>query len=57
MGKGCKMCYLVKWKGYPTSDNSWEPEKNLNVDKLIAKFKWSFRPKKTKGRKVYIRTG
>ena len=51
------MHYLVKWKGYPTSDNSWEPEKNLNTDELIAKFKWSLRPKKTKGRKVLIRAG
>ena len=51
------MHYLVKWKGYPTSDNSWEPEKNLNANELIAEFKWSFRPKKTKGRKMLIRAG
>ena len=24
-GKGHKMHFLIKWKGYPTSDNSWEP--------------------------------
>ena len=57
MGRGCKTHYLVKWKGYPTSDNSWEPEKNLNADELIADFKWSFRPKKTKAKKVFIRAG
>ena len=57
MGQGHKTHYLVKWKGYPTSDNSWEPERNLNTDKLIAKFKQSFRPKKTKGKKVFIRAG
>ena len=51
------MDYLVKWKGYPTSDNSWEPEKNLNANELIAEFKWSFRPKKTKAKKVFIRAG
>ena len=57
MGRGRKTHYLVKWKGYPTSDNSWEPEKNLNADELIAEFKQSFRPKKTKGKKVFIRAG
>ena len=25
-----KNYYLVKWAGYPPSDNSWEPEENLN---------------------------
>lgn len=22
--------YLVKWKGYPSSQNTWEPKKNLS---------------------------
>ena len=49
MGSGRKTHYLVKWKGYPTSDNSWEPEKNLNAKELIAEFKQGSKPKKTKG--------
>ena len=27
-GRGRKTHFLVKWKGYPTSDNSWEPREN-----------------------------
>ena len=27
--KGNQWQFLVKWKGYPTSDNSWETEENL----------------------------
>ena len=57
MGRGRKTHYLVKWRGYPTSDNSWEPEKNLNADELITKFRRSYRPKKTKAKKVFIRAG
>ena len=57
MGQGHKTHYLVKWKGYRTSDNSWESEKNLNTDELIAEFKRSVRPKKTKAKKVLIRAG
>ncbi len=27
--RGNSYKYLIKWKGYPSSDNSWEPEANL----------------------------
>jgi len=37
-GRGRKMHFLVKWKGYPTSDNSWEPRENLHADRLIAEY-------------------
>ena len=31
--------YLVKWKGYPSKDNTWEPEGNLdNCKGAIKKF-------------------
>ena len=31
--------YLVKWKDYPDSDNSWEPLKNItHADQAIAEF-------------------
>jgi len=30
--------YLVKWKGYPESDNSWEKESNMNCPDLLKEF-------------------
>src|SRR6266702_4330092 len=32
------MHFLVKWKGYPTSDNFWEPRENLHADRLITEY-------------------
>jgi hypothetical protein len=38
-GQGHKMHYLIKWKGYPTSDNSWEPAENVQAKDLIKEYK------------------
>jgi Chromo (CHRromatin Organisation MOdifier) domain len=38
--KNGKWKFLVLWKGYSASDNSWEPEENiLNCEHLIQDFK------------------
>jgi hypothetical protein len=37
-GRGRKTYYLVKWKGYSASENSWEPAENLRADELVAEF-------------------
>jgi Chromo (CHRromatin Organisation MOdifier) domain len=41
VGRGTQ--YLIKWKGYPESENTWEPERNLTqaLD-VLADFKRSF---------------
>jgi hypothetical protein len=38
-GQGRKTHYLIKWKGYPTSDNSWEPAENVQAKDLIKEYK------------------
>ncbi len=30
--------YLIKWKGYPNEDSSWEPRRGLNCPDLLAEF-------------------
>ena len=38
LGRGYS--YLIKWKGYPSSDNSWEPEQNIvNAPELLSLYK------------------
>ncbi|XP_066155260.1 chromobox protein homolog 1-like [Euwallacea fornicatus] len=36
--KSGKKDFLVSWKGYPASQNSWEPEENMDCTDLIAKY-------------------
>ena len=38
IGRGHKTYYLFKWKGYPTSDNSWEPKESIHAKELIKEF-------------------
>ena len=39
-GTGKRRKYLVKWLGYPTSQNSWEPEDALkNSQELLSEYK------------------
>jgi len=33
-----KLQYLIKWKGYPESDNAWEPVKNVQAPLLTRKY-------------------
>src|SRR6516164_945641 len=38
--QGRGLVFLIKWKGYPTSDNSWEPQKNLkHAQDILSTYK------------------
>ena len=38
---GCsrQLQYLVKWQGYLSSDNTWEPAENIHAEELIRDYK------------------
>merc|ERR1712228_111644 len=44
--RGGKTEYLIKWEGYPDSENTWEPEDNLDCPDLISAFEEKSKQKK-----------
>ena len=37
-GRGCKIQYLIKWKGYPDLDNQWVNWDNLHAEEALKDF-------------------
>ncbi len=37
-GQSKKLQYLIKWKGYPESDNTWEPADQVHAPELIKHY-------------------
>ena len=52
-----KYQFLISWKGYPDSSNSWEPEENLmNCRELVEDFKERFKKRmETTARGAHVR--
>ena len=42
-GPDGRVQYLIKWKGYESTENTWEPADNLHAEELIAQFEKSLR--------------
>ena len=38
MGRGHALQYLIKWKGYPDSENQWVPKCDLHAPELLSLF-------------------
>jgi hypothetical protein len=52
-----KPYYLVKWKGYPSDDNTWEPLNNLNnCEQILQNFEQSKRLQKKLKSKIKYKT-
>ncbi len=51
-GRGRKKQYLIKWKGYPDSDNEWVDHRNVHAPEAIREFENS-----RAALKRHIRTG
>lgn len=47
--KGGGTEYLIKWKGYHSNENTWEPRAHINDGPLIAEFERAIVPRKLVG--------
>jgi len=52
VNKGGKIEYYLKWKGFPSEENTWEPAANLNCPELIEAYEAAHREKKKEKKKV-----
>src|SRR5712672_2740680 len=55
-GQRRRLQYLIKWKGYPHSDNTWEPSENLHADGLVKAYHRKHPLEHKSQRKVRART-
>jgi len=39
-GYRCQLQYLIKWKGYPSSNNTWEAVKDIHTEDLVKGYHW-----------------
>src|SRR5712672_3970934 len=37
-GRQRRLQYLIKWKGYPSSDNTWESEEDVHAEDLVKTY-------------------
>jgi hypothetical protein len=37
-GCNCALQYLIKWRGYPKSDNTWEPTDSVHTPDLLKEY-------------------
>ena len=44
--------YLIKWQGYSSKDNSWEPEGNLKARAMVEEFNKKFVEKANKMKRL-----
>src|SRR5713226_1935746 len=50
-GKPQTLQYFVKWKGYPESNNTWEPAQNIHAPDLLKKYHQCYPLQDKKGKK------